>query len=94
MKVKGLGVACFLITGSNGLKIIMDPYEIDPRGNIKHAPINESADIVTVSHEHGDHNHTADVHGPPDIIRGVGKVASPLLIPAAVAAPIDRKSVV
>ena len=72
MKVKWLGVACFLITGSNGLKIIMDPYEIDPRGNIKHAPINESADIVTVSHEHGDHNHVAAVRGRPEIIRGAG----------------------
>jgi L-ascorbate metabolism protein UlaG (beta-lactamase superfamily) len=41
MKIKWLGVACFLITGNNGLKIIMDPYEIDPRGNIKHAPVLE-----------------------------------------------------
>jgi L-ascorbate metabolism protein UlaG (beta-lactamase superfamily) len=73
MKIKWLGVACFLITGNNGLKIIMDPYEIDPRGNIKHAPVLEYADIVTVSHEHGDHNHTADIKGNPVIVRGVGK---------------------
>ncbi len=72
MKVRWLGVASFLITGNNGLKIVMDPYEIDPRGNIKHAPINESADIVTVSHEHGDHNHTAGIQGRPEIIRGNG----------------------
>ena len=73
MKIKWLGVACFLITSNNGLKIIMDPYEIDPRGNIKHAPVKEYADIVTVSHEHGDHNHTADLQGNPVIIRGTGK---------------------
>ena len=73
MKIKWLGVACFLITGNNGLKIIMDPYEIDPRGNIKHAPVTEYADIVTVSHERGDHNHTADLKGNPVIVRGVGK---------------------
>ena len=72
MKVKWLGVACFLITGNHGLKIITDPYEIDPRGNIKHAPVEETADIVTVSHEHGDHNYTAGIQGRPEIIRGVG----------------------
>jgi L-ascorbate metabolism protein UlaG (beta-lactamase superfamily) len=73
MKIKWLGVACFLITSNKGLKIITDPYEIDPRGNIKHAPVTEYADIVTVSHEHGDHNHTADLQGNPVIVRGTGK---------------------
>lgn len=73
MKIKWLGVACFLITGNQGLNIITDPYEIDPRGNIKHAPVTEYADIVTVSHEHGDHNHTADLQGNPVIVRGTGK---------------------
>jgi len=72
MKVKWLGVACFLITGNNGLKIIMDPYEIDPRGNIKHAPINESADIVTVSMSTATIITPPPFHGRPDIIRGVG----------------------
>jgi L-ascorbate metabolism protein UlaG (beta-lactamase superfamily) len=73
MKVKWLGVACFLITSNQGLKIITDPYEVDPRGSIKHAPVKEFADIVTVSHEHGDHNHTADIQGNPVIVRGIGK---------------------
>ena len=72
MKIKWLGVACFLITSNKGLKIITDPYAVDPHGSIKHAPVKESADIVTVSHEHGDHNHTGDIQGHPEIIRGVG----------------------
>ena len=46
---------------------------IDPRGSIKHAPVTEYVDIVTVSHEHGDHNHTSDLKGNPEIIRGAGK---------------------
>ena len=71
MKIKWLGVACFLITNNRELKIITDPYLPDP--NIKHAPVTESPDIVTISHEHGDHNHTADLQGNPEIIRGVGK---------------------
>ena len=71
MKIKWLGVACFLITSKQGLKIITDPYQTDP--NIKHTPLTEYADIVTISHEHRDHNHTADLQGNPEIIRGVGK---------------------
>ena len=70
MKIKWLGVACFLITSNKGLKIITDPYRSDL--NIKHAPVKEYADIVTVSHEHGDHNHTRDIQGEPEIIRGTG----------------------
>jgi L-ascorbate metabolism protein UlaG (beta-lactamase superfamily) len=73
MKIKWLGIACFLITSNRGLKIITDPYEIVNPDHIKHAPVKEYADIVTVSHEHGDHNHTADLQGNPEIIRGVGK---------------------
>ena len=71
MKIKWLGVACFLITGNQGLKIITDPYETNP--NIKHASVTEYADVVTVSHEHGDHNHTEDIQGKPEIIRGTGR---------------------
>jgi L-ascorbate metabolism protein UlaG (beta-lactamase superfamily) len=68
-----LGVASFLVTNDKGLKIVMDPYEIDSRGKVKHTLYTENADIVTVSHEHGDHNHTSDIKGNPEIIRGVGK---------------------
>ena len=71
MKIKWLGAACFLISSNKGLKIITDPYLSDP--NIKHAPVKEYADIVTVSHEHSDHNHTQDIQGKPEIIRGPGK---------------------
>ena len=71
MKIKWLGVACVLITSKKGLKIITDPYITDP--NIKHVPVKEYADVVTVSHEHADHNHTADLQGNPEVIRGVGK---------------------
>ena len=71
MKVKWLGVACFLITSNRGLKIITDPYKSDL--NIKHAPVKEYTDIVTVSHEHGDHNHTSELRGNPEIIRGADK---------------------
>ena len=61
MKVKWLGHACFLITAGSGLKIVTDPYEAGFRGIINYGPVRESADIVTTSHGHDDHNYTADL---------------------------------
>ena len=72
MKVKWLGHASFLITSASGIRIITDPYTTG--GNIKYGEIKESADIVTVSHEHGDHNNVAAVKGNPEVVRGTTEV--------------------
>ncbi|MBN2239406.1 MAG: MBL fold metallo-hydrolase [Dehalococcoidales bacterium] len=66
MKIQWLGHASFLITSENGTKIITDPYE--PILGMNYGEIKESADVVTVSHEHGDHNNVATVQGSPQII--------------------------
>ncbi len=71
MKIKYLAHAAFLITSDAGVKIVTDPYT--PGGGIKHGEIKETADIVTVSHEHGDHNNTATVRGDPKILRAGGE---------------------
>jgi len=68
MKIKWLGHASFLITAENGTKIVTDPYTTGER--LKYAPVNESADVVTISHEHGDHNNLASVKGKPQAIKG------------------------
>ncbi len=68
MKVKWLGHASFLITSDSGTKIITDPYITG--GGIKYGEIKESADIVTVSHEHFDHNNVASVSGNPSVVKG------------------------
>jgi L-ascorbate metabolism protein UlaG (beta-lactamase superfamily) len=67
MKIKWLGHASFLITSDKGTKILTDPYE--PILGMNYGAINESADIVTVSHSHGDHNNTAAVKGNPKILK-------------------------
>jgi L-ascorbate metabolism protein UlaG (beta-lactamase superfamily) len=72
MKIKWLGHAAFLITSDAGIKIITDPYETNP--GLKYGPINETADIVTVSHEHGDHNNAAAVKGNPQVVRDTAEV--------------------
>ena len=68
MKMKWLGHAAFLITSDSGTKIITDPYMTNE--SIKFTEITESADIVTTSHEHFDHNNTAAIQGNPEIISG------------------------
>jgi L-ascorbate metabolism protein UlaG (beta-lactamase superfamily) len=70
MKVKWLGHSCFLITSETGLRIITDPYATG--GGISYSPVNEAADIVTVSHNHRDHNNIAAVRGNPEVITGSG----------------------
>ncbi len=68
MKIKWLAHAAFLITSDSGTRIITDPYETGDR--FRHDNIEESADIVTVSHDHGDHNNVAAVRGNPQVVRG------------------------
>jgi len=67
MKVKWLGHASFLITSDNGTRIITDPYTTG--GGLNYGEIKESADIVTVSHEHFDHNNVASVGGSPNVVK-------------------------
>lgn len=54
MKIKWYGHSCFLITSENGTKVLMDPYK-----NILgyKLPKELEADIVSTSHNHGDHNY-------------------------------------
>ncbi len=68
MKIKWLGHACFLITADNGLKIVSDAYEAGFRGIINYGSVKESPDIVTISHQRGDHNYTGDLQGSPEVV--------------------------
>jgi len=72
MKIKWLGHASFMITSETGTKIITDPYVTAE--NLNYGEIKESADIVTVSHEHGDHSNVSGVRGNPEVVRGTAKV--------------------
>jgi L-ascorbate metabolism protein UlaG (beta-lactamase superfamily) len=74
MKVKWLGHASFLITSKGGTKIITDPYAVG--GGIDYSPIRETADVVLVSHDHGDHNNVSAVQGKPEVVRDSGKKAA------------------
>jgi L-ascorbate metabolism protein UlaG (beta-lactamase superfamily) len=70
MKVKWLGHSCFLIISKGGVRIITDPYAVG--GGINYSPIEETADIVVVTHGHDDHSNVSAVQGTPEIVKGDG----------------------
>jgi|UniRef100_A0A7V5XZH8 L-ascorbate metabolism protein UlaG (beta-lactamase superfamily) len=74
MKIKFLGHAAFLITTKDNIKIITDPYKSGAFGGaVGYKPITEEAHIVTISHEHDDHNHYQTIKGNPQILKGAGE---------------------
>ncbi len=70
MIIQYLAHAAFLITARDGVKIVIDPYHSAP--GFSYSAINETADIVTKSHDHGDHNAVDTVEGNPVVISEAG----------------------
>ena len=68
MKVQWFGQSAFLLVSDSGLRVITDPY--DPV--IGYGEINEEADVVTMSHEHRDHNYIQGLKGNPVVLKGAG----------------------
>lgn len=66
MKIEYLGHSCFKLTESTGTSIVCDPYSDE----IGYAMRKVSADAVTVSHGHYDHNAVQNVDGAPLLING------------------------
>lgn len=69
MKILWYGHACFRITAADGTVIITDPYD----ESVPYKPPEGPAHIVTVSHDHFDHNAVNRVKGNPEVLRGVGE---------------------
>ena len=68
MIIKWLGHSAFEIVGSSTL--ITDPYNHPRVGEL---PVGLTADVVTVSHEHRDHNYVEGVKDSPIVINTVGE---------------------
>lgn len=66
MKLEWIGHACFRMTAKDGTVVVTDPY--DASVGIAMLPL--EADLVTMSHEHHDHNETGMLTGSPVIARG------------------------
>ncbi len=68
MKIQWLGHASFLITLASGKKIITDPFD----AKVGYPIPGLHAGIVTVSHQHFDHNAVENVPGRPVIVQEEG----------------------
>ena len=68
MKIQYLGHSCFKLTESTGTTVITDPYQ-----KVGYEmPEGQTADAVTVSHAHYDHDNVAAVGGNPNVFRKEG----------------------
>ena len=70
MKVKWRGHASFIISADDGTRIITDPF--GDYAGLRYKRIEEAADIVVVSHSHGDHV-GAKIKGDPGKVTGSGR---------------------
>ena len=64
--LRWFGHAFFLVTSPQGVRVALDPF-----GDIGYPLPDVAADIVTVSHEHGDHNNPGLLTGSPVVLRGL-----------------------
>ncbi len=74
MTIEYLGHASFLLTTAAGTRIVTDPFDAEAyKDRLKYGAFRGTADIVTLSHDHGDHNAAHTVAGSPIVIKGNGK---------------------
>lgn len=66
VSVTWCGQACFVLE-SGGFRVVIDPIP----ATMGYPPLQVSADLVLVSHEHFDHNNVAAVSGKPVVLRGL-----------------------
>ncbi len=72
MYITWLGQSCFKLQdkiGSDGVMLVTDPYSDDMGLKMPRF----EADIVTVSHDHHDHNNVGAIRGNPQIINMAGE---------------------
>lgn len=67
MMIRWLGHACFYCEGE-GVRLLTDPF--DPQ--VGYPLPDVEADLVTVSHDHYDHNAVSVLRGHPEVLRSPG----------------------
>ncbi len=68
MRITWFGHACFGLASDSGVTIITDPFDESVGYELPDA----QADIVTVSHQHFDHNYVQGVPGNPEVVSEAG----------------------
>lgn len=88
MEISWLGHACFQLRGKQ-VTLITDPFSPQQAETLRLGKVNAS--IVTVSHDHPGHNHTAGVGGNPRVVRGPGEYEISDVLITGVASYHDMK---
>ena len=70
MRLRFYAQSAFHITADDGTRIMIDPYTQSER--FRYDATFDEADIVLVTHEHGDHNNVDAVPGDFQVVRGIG----------------------
>jgi L-ascorbate metabolism protein UlaG (beta-lactamase superfamily) len=84
MRVEWFGQSAFLLRGEDGTTVAIDPFgdlSSMSSGGIQwdYAPVSAEADVLLVTHEHGDHNAVEVIGGEPHTLRSTaGTHDSPL----------------
>jgi L-ascorbate metabolism protein UlaG (beta-lactamase superfamily) len=68
-KLTWFGQSCFLLETAAGTRILMDPFS--KSAGYGPLPVGLRADLVTISHEHPDHNNARLPTGTPRVIHGL-----------------------
>ncbi|MBM7582417.1 L-ascorbate metabolism protein UlaG (beta-lactamase superfamily) [Caldicoprobacter guelmensis] len=68
MKITWFGHACFKLVSDSGVVVITDPFD----ETVGYRLPNEQADVVTVSHQHFDHNYVQGIRGNPEVVDKIG----------------------
>jgi len=67
-KLTWYGQSCFLLETAAGTRVLMDPFG---KATGYQLPANLRADVVTISHEHPDHNNFRMSSGAPHVLHGL-----------------------
>jgi L-ascorbate metabolism protein UlaG (beta-lactamase superfamily) len=73
VKLAYMGNSCIMITSPDGTRIVSDPYQPNSKpAGLSELPADLTADAVTISHTHPDHNNYKAVGGDPQVLRDPG----------------------
>jgi len=70
MRIEFIAHATFILTLSDGRRIVLDPYEgMSFGGKFNYPACPAHCDVVAITHDHADHSYLGDLSGDPVIVR-------------------------